>query len=162
AAHAAKDVGARLAFLDLDSRSVLSRLLASMSAKEKVRFAISILGGLFVRKSTVEKELQKFEANEGAFIDELAREFPSVKRAPTPQGFEGRRGDDRLGPRALPTPLRDDGPRPSAPVRPPRVRVHVLGGGDDAASPVVQERGGLARFPRTPHADARVLLERVL
>lgn len=80
AAHAAKDVGAGLAFLDLDSRSVLSRLIGAMSAKEKVKFAVSILGGLFVRKSTVEKELRKFEANEGAFIDELARDFPSVRR----------------------------------------------------------------------------------
>ena len=80
AAHAAKEVGARLAFLDLDSRSVLSRLIGTMSLREKVKFAVSILGGLFVRKSTVEKELRKFEANEGAFIDELARDFPSVKR----------------------------------------------------------------------------------
>jgi pheromone shutdown protein TraB len=80
AAHAAKEVGARLAFLDLDSRSVLSRLMRAMSAKEKVKFALSVLGGLFVRKSTVERELQRFEANEGAFIDDLARDFPSVKR----------------------------------------------------------------------------------
>jgi pheromone shutdown protein TraB len=80
AADAAKDVGARLAFLDLDSRSVLARLMRAMSAKEKVRFALSVLGGLFVRKATVEKELQRFEADEGAFIDDLARSFPSVKR----------------------------------------------------------------------------------
>ncbi len=80
AAHVAKDVGARLAFLDLDSRSVLSRLMRAMSAKEKVKFALSVLGGLFVQKSTVERELQRFEANEGAFIDDLARDFPSVKR----------------------------------------------------------------------------------
>jgi len=80
AAHAAKDIGARLAFLDLDSRSVLSSLMRAMSAREKVKFAVSILGGLFVRKSTVERELKRFEADEGAFIDELARDFPSVKR----------------------------------------------------------------------------------
>ena len=80
AAHAARDVGARLAFLDLDSRSVLSRLMRAMSGREKVRFALSILGGLFVRRSTVEKELKRFEADESAFIDELSREFPSVKR----------------------------------------------------------------------------------
>jgi len=80
AASAAKDVGARLAFLDLDSRSVLSRLMRAMSAREKVRFALSVLGGLFVGKATVEKELQRFEADEGAFIDDLARGFPSVKR----------------------------------------------------------------------------------
>lgn len=80
AAHAAKDVGARLAFLDLDSRAVLARLMRAMSGRERVKFALSILSGLFVRRSTVEKELKRFEADEGAFIEELAREFPAVKR----------------------------------------------------------------------------------
>jgi pheromone shutdown protein TraB len=80
AAAAAKDVGARLAFLDLDSRSVLSRLMRAMSGREKVKFALSVLGGLFVRKAAVEKELKRFEADEGAFINELARNFPAVKR----------------------------------------------------------------------------------
>ncbi|HTD80616.1 MAG TPA: TraB/GumN family protein, partial [Thermoplasmata archaeon] len=80
AARAASDVGARLAFLDLDSRAVLSRLMRAMSGKERVKFALSILGGLFVRRSTVERELKRFEADEGAFIAELARDFPAVKR----------------------------------------------------------------------------------
>ena len=80
AARAASDVGARLAFLDLDSRAVLSRLMRAMSGRERVKFALSILGGLFVRRSTVERELKRFEADEGAFIAELARDFPAVKR----------------------------------------------------------------------------------
>ncbi len=79
AAKAAADVGARLAFLDLDSRLVLTRLMRTMSFKEKARFAISILGGLFVSRKQVDAELQKFEQNQGAFFDDLARQFPAVK-----------------------------------------------------------------------------------
>jgi pheromone shutdown protein TraB len=80
AARAAADLGAGLAFLDLDSRQVLSRLMRTMTLTEKVRFAVSVLGGLFVSKGQVDAELQKFEQNQGAFFDELAREFPAVKR----------------------------------------------------------------------------------
>ena len=80
AAEAARDVGAHLAFLDLDSRAVLARLMRAMTWREKARFAVSILGGLFLRRSTVEKELQKFEENENAFLQELAKDFPSLKR----------------------------------------------------------------------------------
>ncbi len=80
AARTAADVGARLAFLDLDSRVVLARLVRAMSFQEKVRFAVSILGGLFVSRKRVDAEIEKFEENQGAFFDELARDFPAVKR----------------------------------------------------------------------------------
>jgi len=80
AARAATEVGAALAFIDLDSRLVLARMLRAMSFKEKVQFAVSILGGFFVRKKQVERELQRFQEDQGAFFDDLAREFPSIKR----------------------------------------------------------------------------------
>ena len=80
AADTAREVGARLAFLDLDSRFVLGRLLRSMTWREKAKFAFSVLGGLFLRRSTVESELQKFESDEAAFLEALAKDFPAVKR----------------------------------------------------------------------------------
>src|SRR5437867_1464538 len=64
----------------MDSRVVLSRLLRVMSWREKAKFAVSVLSGLFLRKSTVENELRKFEANEASFLQELGKDFPSVKR----------------------------------------------------------------------------------
>ncbi len=80
AADTAREVGARLAFLDLDSRFVLGRLLRAMTWREKAKFAFSVLGGLFLRRSTVESELQKFESDEAAFLEALAKDFPAVKR----------------------------------------------------------------------------------
>jgi len=79
AAEAAKAVGARLAFLDMDSRAVLARLFRTMTLREKAKFAASVLGGLFLRKATVENELRKFEADEASFLLELGKDFPSVK-----------------------------------------------------------------------------------
>ncbi len=80
AATAGRDIGAGLAFLDLDSRAVLARLMRTMTLREKVRFATSVLGGLFLRKEKVDAEISKFDANQPAFFDELAREFPAIKQ----------------------------------------------------------------------------------
>lgn len=80
AAQAARDVGAKLAFIDLDSRVVLARLLNEMSFAEKVRFALSVFGGLFIGRKQVERELEKFDANQQAYFDELSQHFPAVKR----------------------------------------------------------------------------------
>ena len=51
-----------------------------MTLAEKVRFATSVFGGLFLRKERVDAEIEKFDANQGAFFDELARDFPAIKR----------------------------------------------------------------------------------
>ena len=80
AAEAARDVGALLAFLDLDSRAVLARLMRAMTLGEKARFVVSVIAGLFLRRSTVERELERFEEDESAFLQELAKDLPSVKR----------------------------------------------------------------------------------
>src|SRR5207249_12276063 len=61
AAEAARDMGALLAFLDLDSRAVLARLMRAMTLGERARFVVSVIAGLFLRRSTVERELERFE-----------------------------------------------------------------------------------------------------
>ena len=86
AAEAARDVGAHLAFLDLDSRAVLARLMRAIAGEAKGRILVVPRGGGTrsatdrIRRSTVEKELQKFEENENAFLQELEKDFPSLKR----------------------------------------------------------------------------------
>ncbi len=80
AATTARDLGAGVAFLDLDSRAVLARLMRAMTLREKVKFAVSVFGGLFLRRERVERELEKFDANQAVFFDELARDFPAIKR----------------------------------------------------------------------------------
>ena len=80
AAQAARDVGAKLALIDQDARHVLGRLMSTMSTGEKIRFAMSVVSGLFIGRTQVERELHKFEENEQAYFDELARHFPSIKK----------------------------------------------------------------------------------
>jgi pheromone shutdown protein TraB len=80
AAHAARDVGAKLALIDLDSTAVFGRLWRTMTLKEKFNLLFSALVGLVASKETVEHEIEKYEGGETEYIESMAKEFPSVKK----------------------------------------------------------------------------------
>lgn len=80
AVDAARTVGARIAFIDMDSGEVVRRMVSRMGASEKLRFVLSAVAALFVRRRTVDREVAVFEANPEAFFEELGRGYPSVKR----------------------------------------------------------------------------------
>jgi len=80
ATKAAGEVGADIAFLDMDSAMVLSRLWGSMTFEEKVKLFISTIAALFVGKKQVERELKRFDEDRTSYLDEFASQFPSVKK----------------------------------------------------------------------------------
>jgi len=80
ATRAAGEVGADIAFLDMDSGMVLSRLWGSMTFEEKVKLFVSTIAALFVGKKQVEKELKRFDEDRTSYLDEFASQFPSVKK----------------------------------------------------------------------------------
>jgi len=80
ATSTASEIGADVAFLDMDSSMVLNRLWVSMTFEERVKLFVSTLASLFVGKKQVEKELQRFDQNSQSYIEEFAEQFPSVKR----------------------------------------------------------------------------------
>ena len=80
AVDAARAVHARVAFIDMDSRNVVRRMLSEMSGGERVRFFLSAIAALFVPRETVDQEVAQYEANPAAFLEELGRGYPSVKR----------------------------------------------------------------------------------
>ncbi len=80
AIEAARSVGARVAFIDMDSATAVGRMFSQMSLKEKVRFALSAIAALFVRRRTVDREVAAYQADPVGFLDELGRRYPSVKR----------------------------------------------------------------------------------
>jgi pheromone shutdown protein TraB len=80
ATKAAGEVGADIAFLDMDSATVLSRLWGSMTFEEKVKLFVSTIAALFVGKKQVEKELKRFDEDRTSYLDEFASQFPSVKK----------------------------------------------------------------------------------
>lgn len=80
AIEAAQAVGARVAFIDMDSALVVRRMFSLMSLGERLRFLASVIGALFVRRRTVDREIAQYEANPAGFLDELGRGYPAVKQ----------------------------------------------------------------------------------
>lgn len=80
AIEGARAVGARVELIDMDSAQVVRRMISEMSAAERLRFLLSAVAALFVRRSTVDRQVAAYEANPDAFLEEFGREYPSVKR----------------------------------------------------------------------------------
>jgi pheromone shutdown protein TraB len=79
-AQAAQEVGAVVAFLDLDGAYIWRRLWSTMSTREKTKLLLGVLTGMVAGRSKVDVELEKYSANPTGYIEIFAKEFPSVKR----------------------------------------------------------------------------------
>jgi pheromone shutdown protein TraB len=80
AIRSAEEVGAKIFFIDLDSIQVFQRFWRMMSWSEKVKLVVALASSIFIPKSTVDKEIEKFEENEERYIELFGEEFPSAKR----------------------------------------------------------------------------------
>jgi len=69
-----------VAFIDMNAQRLFSRMLKSMSLSEKLRMMFSGVGGLFISKKFVEKELDKLEDNFDTYIEQIGKKFPTIKR----------------------------------------------------------------------------------
>jgi len=80
AVEAAKEVGANVALIDMEAPSVFRRVWSELTLKERVWLFLSALGGVFITKGRVEKELERFTEQQDEYMDELGRRFPTLKR----------------------------------------------------------------------------------
>ena len=80
AAKAAREVGSEVALIDQDSQVTLTRAWQSMSFPERVRLVVFAVSGLFVRRRQVEAELDRFYQDESGYLEQFAKELPTVKR----------------------------------------------------------------------------------
>ncbi len=80
AAKAAREMGCEVALIDQDSRETLTRAWAAMPFAERVRLVVFAVSGLFVRRKRVEAELDRFYQDERGYIEQFAKELPTVKR----------------------------------------------------------------------------------
>jgi len=79
AAGAARMVGAPVLLVDDDVSLLFKRMLKEMDFREKLRF----FSALFLpsrKKTSVEKEMKRYQQDESAYIEELSRQFPTIKR----------------------------------------------------------------------------------
>ena len=67
-------------FIDMNAQHLFSKMLKSMPLSEKFKLLFTGVGGLFISKKRVEKELGKFEKNFDKYIEEIGNKFPTIKR----------------------------------------------------------------------------------
>lgn len=79
-AKAAQEIGCPVALIDQDSRVTLARVWKAMSSRERIRLVASAVGGLFVRRTKVEAELDRFYQDERSYLEQFAHELPTAKR----------------------------------------------------------------------------------
>lgn len=79
AVEAAREVGAKVALIDMDASTVFARLWRRMSLKEKVHLMGGAFVGLFASKERVEKELERYEEGSDQYMEMIGEGFPSIK-----------------------------------------------------------------------------------
>ena len=67
-------------FIDMNAQYLFTKMLKSMKLSEKLRLFLSGIGGLFVSKKRVEKELSRFEQDFDSYIVQIGEKFPTIKR----------------------------------------------------------------------------------
>ena len=76
----AKKLGIGIAFIDMDSGYVFSKIWNGMGFSEKIKLLFSGAAGLFVRKEMVDKEIEKFETDYNHYMEIFGSEFPILKK----------------------------------------------------------------------------------
>ena len=80
AIETAKKIGVGIAFIDMESTYVFSKIWKGMGFSEKIKLLFSGVAGIFVRKERVEKEIKKFETEYDQYMEILDSEFPILKK----------------------------------------------------------------------------------
>ena len=68
-----------LAFIDMNAQNLFKKMLKKMTLREKFKLMFSGLGGLFVNKKHVEKELKKIDKDFDKYIEQIGEKFPTIK-----------------------------------------------------------------------------------
>ena len=77
---AAAEINAKLLLIDMDINLVLKRITQQMTRKEKLKMFGSLFAMPFIRKKTVEKEMEKYSEEGEAYLNEVGKAFPTIKR----------------------------------------------------------------------------------
>lgn len=80
AIESAREVGAEVAFIDMDASQVFLKWWRSLNPLDKVKLFGAALAGMFVRKERIDREIQEFQEHEAEYMEVFAREFPAARK----------------------------------------------------------------------------------
>lgn len=69
-----------LEFIDANAQQLFTRMWRTMPMIEKLKLFLSGFTGLFVSRKQVEAELKKYENDFDAYITEIGKRFPTIKK----------------------------------------------------------------------------------
>ena len=69
-----------LELIDMDAQELFLKMLKKMTISEKFKLLLSGIGGLFINKERVEKELKKIENEFDDYIEKIGEKFPTIKK----------------------------------------------------------------------------------
>jgi len=69
-----------MAFIDMNAQNLFKKMLKKMSWSEKFKLILSGIGGFFVSKKRVEKELKKIENDFDTYVEKIGGRFPTIKK----------------------------------------------------------------------------------
>jgi len=69
-----------LRFIDMNAQKLFSKMLRSMSLREKIRLFFSGFAGFFISKKKVERELKNIEDTFESYLEQIGKKFPTIKR----------------------------------------------------------------------------------
>lgn len=82
AVEGAEQIGARIALIDRNAQNAVREIVKRMPLVEKLRFLwtglVASLPGR--QKGTIDAELQRYHADPEAYLEEMGRQFPTIKR----------------------------------------------------------------------------------
>lgn len=78
--EAARQAGVAVELIDLDARAAFGRLWGEMGWFERARFLGSAFAASLMPRRVVEKELGRLEGDYSGLLEQLARDYPTVKR----------------------------------------------------------------------------------
>lgn len=78
--RATSEINAKLYLIDMDIMNVLMRFRKQMTFGEKLKWWGSMLAIPFIRKKTVEKEMERYSQGDEDFIEQAGKSFPTLKK----------------------------------------------------------------------------------
>ena len=80
AVDTAKRMKLPVAFIDVPTIKGGENILDSLTFKEKATLLVSALGGMFIGKKRIERELEKFQKEPDKYMKLMEKQFPQIKR----------------------------------------------------------------------------------
>ncbi|UCE81437.1 MAG: TraB/GumN family protein [Methanobacteriota archaeon] len=80
AAEAAREINAKIAFVDVDASAMLTVLWKKMTMRERIKLLAGALIGLVSSKETVEREMEAYQNNDEGYLKSVEEQFPVLKK----------------------------------------------------------------------------------